>query len=725
MKLWPGQPFPLGATYDGTGTNFSLFSEIATGVDLCLFDDDGVEECIPLTEVTALCWHGYLPNVSPGQRYGFRVHGPYEPSAGHRCNPNKLLLDPYAKAVEGEVHWDPAVFGYPLGGDDLTMDERDSAPFVPKAVVTNPFFDWGVDRPPRTPWHETVVYETHVKGFTKLHPDVDEDLRGTYAGLAHPAAIEHLKSLGVTAVELMPVHQFIQDHYLQEKGLRNYWGYNSIGFLAPHNDYAARGERGEQVGEFKNMVRALHEAGIEVILDVVYNHTAEGNHLGPTLSLKGIDNAAYYRLVTDDPRYYMDYTGTGNSLNMRHPHTLQLVMDSLRYWVTEMHVDGFRFDLASTLARGLHEVDRLSAFFDLIQQDPVVSQVKLIAEPWDIGEGGYQVGNFPPLWSEWNGKYRDVVRDFWRGESATLPEFASRITGSSDLYQSDGRHPSASVNFVTAHDGFTLADLVSYNDKHNEANGEDNNDGESHNRSWNHGVEGPTDDPEIRSLRRRQQRNFLATLFLSQGVPMLLGGDEMGRTQGGNNNGYAQDNEISWIDWSLREENADLVALTANLAEFRRNHPVFRRRRWFQGRPIHGETVTDIGWFSPDGSDMSDEDWDSGFAKSIGVFLNGDAIPDPDPRGEKITDDSFLVLFNAYHEELPFTIPNRDWGDHWVVVLDTADLPLRQDSAGGTGGTGGPTTLTWEPGLGEGEPVKKGEQIQVGPRSLVVLRRVD
>jgi glycogen operon protein len=545
MRLWPGQPFPLGASYDGAGTNFSLFSEIATGVDLCLFDDDGVEECVPLTEVTALCWHGYLPNVGPGQRYGFRVHGPYDPAAGHRCNPAKLLLDPYAKAVEGEVNWDPAVFGYPLGSDDLAADERDSGPFVPKAVVTNPFFDWGVDRPPCTPWHETVVYETHVKGFTKLHPDVDEELRGTYAGLAHPAAIDHLKSLGVTAVELMPVHQFIQDHYLIEKKLRNYWGYNSIAFLAPHNDYAASGQRGEQVGEFKAMVRALHEAGIEVILDVVYNHTAEGNHLGPTLSLKGIDNAAYYRLVDDDPRYYMDYTGTGNSLNMRIPHTLQLVMDSLRYWVTEMHVDGFRFDLASTLARGLHEVDRLSAFFDIIQQDPVISQVKLIAEPWDVGEGGYQVGNFPPLWSEWNGKYRDTVRDFWRGENATLPEFASRITGSSDLYQSDGRHPSASINFVTAHDGFTLADLVSYNDKHNDANGEDNNDGESHNRSWNCGAEGPTDDPEIRALRRRQQRNFLSTLFLSQGVPMILGGDEMGRTQGGNNNAYCQDNEIS------------------------------------------------------------------------------------------------------------------------------------------------------------------------------------
>jgi isoamylase len=724
MRLWPGQPFPLGASYDGAGTNFSLFSEIATGVDLCLYDDDGEEERIPLTEVTALCWHGYLPNVGPGQRYGFRVHGPYEPQAGHRCNPTKLLLDPYAKAVEGGVNWDQAVFGYPLGGDDLAADEGDSAALVPKSVVVNPFFDWGVDRPPSIPQHETVIYETHVKGFTKLHPDIDEELRGTYAGLAHPAAIEHLKSLGVTAVELMPVHQFIQDHYLIEKGLRNYWGYNSIAFLAPHNEYAASGQRGEQVGEFKAMVRALHEAGIEVILDVVYNHTAEGNHLGPTLSMKGIDNAAYYRL-TDDPRYYMDYTGTGNTLNMRHPHTLQLVMDSLRYWVSEMHVDGFRFDLASTLARGLHEVDRLSAFFDLIQQDPVVSPVKLIAEPWDVGEGGYQVGNFPPLWSEWNGKYRDTVRDFWRGENAALPEFASRITGSSDLYEADGRHPSASINFVTAHDGFTLADLVSYNDKHNEANGENNNDGESHNRSWNCGAEGPTDDPEVRALRRRQQRNFLATMFLSQGVPMILGGDEMGRTQRGNNNAYCQDNEISWLDWSLKDENADLVALTTRLAEFRRDHPVFHRRRWFQGRKIHGSDVADIGWFAPDGSDMTEEDWDSGFAKSVGVFLNGDAIPDPDPRGEKITDDSFLVLFNAHYETLPFTVPDRDWGDHWVVVLDTDDLAVRPEAAAAAPGTGSGTTVAWDPGLGEGEPVKKGEQIEVGARSLVVLRRVD
>ncbi len=530
MKVWPGQPYPLGATYDGAGTNFSLFSEVAEQVDLCLFDDDGTETRVPLTEVTALCWHGYLHGVGPGQRYGFRVHGPYDPVAGHRCNSAKLLLDPYAKAVDGEVEWDPAVFGYWLGKEDLTIDTRDSAPFVPKSVVTNPFFKWGNDHSPRIPFHESVIYELHVNGFTYQHPDIDEELRGTYAGLAHPAAIEHLTRLGVTAVELMPVHQFIHDHRLAERGLRNYWGYNSIGFLAPHNGYAATRIRGEQVSEFKSMVRALHEAGIEVILDVVYNHTAEGNHLGPTLSFKGIDNAAYYRL-TEDARFYMDYTGTGNSLNMRHPHSLQLVMDSLRYWVTEMHVDGFRFDLASALARELHEVDRLSAFFDLIQQDPVVSQVKLIAEPWDVGEGGYQVGNFPALWSEWNGKYRDTVRDFWRGEHATLGEFAGRFTGSSDLYQGDGRRPSASINFITAHDGFTLRDLVSYNEKHNQANGEGNRDGESHNRSWNCGVEGETDDPAVNALRRRQQRNFLATLLLSQGVPMILAGDEMGRTQ--------------------------------------------------------------------------------------------------------------------------------------------------------------------------------------------------
>ena len=728
MKLWPGQPFPLGATYDGTGTNFSLFSEVADRVELCLFDEDGHETRLPLTEVTALCWHGYVPNVGPGQRYGFRVHGPYEAAAGRRCNPKKLLLDPYAKAVDGQIDWHPAVFGYPLGGDDLKLDKRDSAPYVFKSVVTNPFFDWGNDRPPCTPWHETLVYELHVKGFTKLHPDVDPEVRGTYAGLAHPAAIEHLTRLGVTAVELMPVHQFVQDHYLAEKGLRNYWGYNSIAYLAPHNQYSSRGAGGDQVPEFKSMVKALHEAGIEVILDVVYNHTAEGNHMGPTLSFKGIDNAAYYRLVGDHPRYYMDYTGTGNSLNVRHPHVLQLIMDSLRYWVLEMHVDGFRFDLASTLARQFHEVDRLSAFFDLIQQDPVVSQVKLIAEPWDVGEGGYQVGNFPPLWSEWNGKYRDTVRDFWRGEHATLPEFASRLTGSSDLYESDGRHPFASINFVTAHDGFTLRDLVSYNEKHNHANGEGNHDGENHNRSWNHGAEGETDDPEVRALRRRQQRNFLATIFPSQGVPMLLGGDEMGRTQGGNNNAYCQDNEVSWIDWSLREEYADLLNLAARLSEFRRAHPVFRRRRWFQGRPIRGTGVSDIGWFSPDGTEMSDEDWDAGFAKSVGVFYNGQAITTPDPRGERIVDDSFLLLLNASHDPITFTIPAKDWGEHWVTVLDTDELPMlaRDEATAATGSTtSSPPPIAWEPGWGEGEPVKSGDEVDVGARSLVVLRRVD
>ncbi|MGH8991477.1 MAG: glycogen debranching protein GlgX [Acidimicrobiia bacterium] len=728
MKVWPGQPYPLGATYDGAGTNFSLFSEVAQQVDLCLFDDDGTETSVPLTEVTAQCRHGYLPGVGPGQRYGFRVHGPYEPAAGHRCNPAKLLLDPYAKAVEGEVDWNPAVFGYPLGKDDLAIDTRDSAPYVPKSVVTNPFFDWANDRPPGIPFHESVIYELHVKGFTHGHPDIDKELRGTYAGLAHPAAIEHLTRLGITAVELMPVHQFIHDHRLVEKGLRNYWGYNSIAFFAPHNDYAATGHRrGEQVSEFKTMVRALHEAGIEVILDVVYNHTAEGNHLGPTLSFKGNDNAAYYRL-TDDPRYYMDYTGTGNSLNMRHPHSLQLVMDSLRYWVLEMHVDGFRFDLASALARELHEVDRLSAFFDLIQQDPVVSQVKLIAEPWDVGEGGYQVGNFPPLWSEWNGKYRDTVRDFWRGEPATLPEFASRLTGSSDLYQGDGRRPSASVNFVTAHDGFTLGDLVSYNDKHNEANGEGNRDGESHNRSWNCGAEGDTDDPEVKSLRRRQQRNFLATLFLSQGVPMILAGDEMGRTQSGNNNAYCQDNEISWVDWSCREEYEDLLALASRLSAFRREHPVLHRRRWFFGRPLRGSGVSDMAWFSPDGTEMSDEDWNSGFAKSLAVFLNGDAIPDPDPRGDRITDDSFLLLFNAHHEHLHFTVPNGKFGERWVVVLDTDNLPAASsetENLVGAGSGHGSTPMAWHPDWGEGEPVKAGEEVEVGARSVLLLRRVD
>ncbi|HEY0511201.1 MAG TPA: glycogen debranching protein GlgX [Thermoanaerobaculia bacterium] len=675
MKIHPGHPYPLGAAYDGSGTNFSVFSEMAERVELCLFDEAGHETRIELPEVTAFCWHGYLPNVVPGQRFGYRVRGPWNPEAGQRCNPAKLLLDPYAKAVEGEVKWNQAVFPYHFDDPDHSKNDLDSAPFMPKSVVTNPFFDWGNDRPPRIPMHDSVIYEVHVKGFTQRHPEIPEELRGTYAGLAHPAAIAHLKRLGIKVVELLPVHQFVQDNLLLERGLRNYWGYNSIAYLAPHNAYAAAGgSTGQQVQEFKQMVKILHQEGIEVILDVVYNHTAEGNHLGPVLSFKGLDNTAYYRVMPDEPRYYMDYTGTGNSLNMRHPHVLQLIMDSLRYWVLDMHVDGFRFDLASTLARELHDVDRLSAFFDVIQQDPVISQVKLIAEPWDVGEGGYQVGNFPPLWSEWNGKYRDGVRDYWRGEDQALGDFANRFTGSSDLYENTGRKPSASVNFITAHDGFTLRDLVSYNDKHNEANGEDNRDGENHNRSWNCGAEGPTDDPAIVGLRARQQRNFLATLFLSQGIPMLLGGDEMGRTQQGNNNAYCQDNEISWFDWETLDDG--LLEFAARLIALRREHPVFHRRRWFQGKAIHGAGVRDLGWFRADGELMSDEDWRTGFVKSLGVFLNGDAMESLDERGEPMTDDSFYVLFNAHYEPLSFRLPARsEWGERWRQVLDT-DAPF-------------------------------------------------
>jgi len=693
LEVWPGRPAPLGAVYDGAGTNFSLFSEVAERVELCLFDEAGAERRIPVEEVDAFCWHLYLPNVGPGQRYGWRVHGPWAPERGLRCNPAKLLLDPYARAVEGQVDWDPACFPY-VFGDENARQDADSAPHVPKCVVHNPYFDWDRDRPPATPLHETLVYEVHVKGFTARHPGIPEALRGTYAGLGHPASLDYLTSLGVTAVELLPVHQFVHDAHLVERGLRNYWGYNSIGFFAPHNEYAAAGQRGEQVQEFKAIVRALHEAGLEVILDVVYNHTAEGNHLGPMLSFKGIDNPAYYRLVPDDPRYYYDTTGTGNSLNVRHPHSLQLIMDSLRYWVTEMHVDGFRFDLAATLARQFYEVDRLSAFFDLVQQDPVVSQVKLIAEPWDVGEGGYQVGNFPPTWSEWNGRYRDTVRDFWRGEPSTLAELASRLTGSSDLYQADTRRPVASVNFVTAHDGFTLADLVSYDEKHNEANGEGNADGESHNRSWNCGVEGPTEDPGVLALRRRQQRNFLATLFLSQGVPMLLGGDELGRTQRGNNNAYCQDGEISWYEWEQVDE--DLLAFTRRLIAFRREHPVFRRRRWFQGRAIRG--TPDIAWFRPDGEAMSDEDWEAGFARSVALFLNGEAIPTPDARGRRVVDDSFLVLLHADGEPIEWTLPPA-WEGAWELVLDT------------TGEAKAP------------DPPAKVERLAVPGRSVLVLRQ--
>ncbi len=704
MQIWPGRPYPLGATFDGVGTNFSIFSESAERVELCLFDDEGNETRVDLPEITALCWHGYLPQATPGQRYGYRVHGPWAPNDGYWCNPSKLLFDPYAKALDGLWDWNEAMFPYHFTDPESSKNDLDSAPYCPKGVVVNPYFDWAHDRRPNTPWHKTVVYETHVKGFTKRHPEIPEELRGTYSGMAHPVAVKYLQQLGITAVELLPVHQFVQDSTLHERGLRNYWGYNSIGYLAPHNEYA-RGQRGEQVHEFKHLVKTMHEAGIEVILDVVYNHTAEGNHLGPTLSFKGIDNPAYYRLMADNRRYCMDYTGTGNTLNMRHPHVLQLIMDSLRYWVLEMHVDGFRFDLASALARELHDVDRLSAFFDIIQQDPVISQVKLIAEPWDVGEGGYQVGNFPPLWSEWNGKYRDSVRDFWRGTDQTLAELAYRFTGSSDLYQGTARRPHASINFITAHDGFTLRDLVSYSEKHNEANGEDNRDGENHNRSWNGGVEGPSDDPQAMALRHRQTRNFLTTLMLSQGVPMLLGGDEIGRTQGGNNNAYCQDNEISWYDWENADQ--DLLQFTRRLIRMRRRHPVFCRRRWFQGRMIRGTNVSDIGWFTPGGLEMSEDDWQAGFAKSLGVFLNGRAIPTPNERGEKILDDTFYVLFNASHEAIEFTLPEPKWGQKWVELLETDEQGDEMDEEHA------------------GREFRPGDATLVHPWTLVLLRRID
>jgi glycogen operon protein len=672
MTIWPGRPYPLGATYDGSGTNFALFSGVAERVELCLFDEAGNETRVDLPEVDAFVWHGYVPALQPGQRYAYRVHGPYDPEQGHRCDPSKLLLDPYAKAIDGQIDNDPSLYSYQFG----TEGERntdDSSGHTMTSVVVNPYFDWGHDRPPQHEYHESVIYEAHVRGLTRLHPAVPEEQRGTYAALGHPAVIEHLTALGVTAVELMPVHQFVNDPSLQDRGLSNYWGYNTIGFFAPHNGYAAYGSTGQQVQEFKAMVKALHAADIEVILDVVYNHTAEGNHLGPTLSFRGIDNASYYRLVDEDKAHYFDTTGTGNSLLMRSPHVLQLIMDSLRYWVQDMHVDGFRFDLAATLARQFHEVDRLSAFFDIVQQDPIISQVKLIAEPWDLGDGGYQVGGFPPLWSEWNGQYRDTVRDFWRGEPATLAEFASRLSGSSDLYEHTGRRPIASVNFVTAHDGFTLADLTAYNEKHNEANGEDNRDGESHNRSWNCGTEGPTDDPEINDLRGRQRRNFLTTLLLSQGVPMILHGDEMGRTQQGNNNVYCQDDELSWVDWDLDDANTELLEFARRVVHLRRDHPVFRRRRFFAGAPDRGgeSDLRDIAWFTPAGQHMSDSQWNEEFARAVMVFLNGDSIVEPDLRGEEIVDDSFLVLFNAQPEPTTFTLPGADYGRTWTVVLDT------------------------------------------------------
>jgi glycogen operon protein len=672
VQTWPGSPYPLGATFDGSGTNFAVFSEAAERVELCLFDDAGNETRVQLHEVDAYVWHAYLPTVQPGQRYGYRMYGEYDPERGLRMNPNKLLLDPYAKATTGEIDWDQSLFSYNFGDPDSRNDD-DSAQHMTKGVVINPFFDWAGDRLPRIPYNEVVIYEGHVKGLTMRHPELPEELRGTYAGLAHPAIVEHLQKLGVTTLELMPVHQFVQDSTLLDKGLRNYWGYNTLGFFAPHSAYSSTGSQGQQVQEFKSMVRAMHAVGIEVILDVVYNHTAEGNHLGPTLSFRGIDNQAYYRLVDDDQKFYMDYTGTGNTLNVRHPHSLQLIMDSLRYWVTEMHVDGFRFDLASALAREFYDVDRLSTFFELVQQDPVVSQVKLIAEPWDVGPGGYQVGNFPPQWSEWNGKYRDTVRDFWRGEPSTLGEFVSRISGSADLYEHDGRRPVASINFVTAHDGFTIRDLVSYNEKHNEANGENNNDGESHNRSWNSGVEGPTDDEAVNTIRAKQQRNFIATLLLSQGVPMILHGDELGRTQQGNNNTYAQDSELSWIDW----EHADqpLIEFTAAVARLRKEHPTFHRTRFFNGRPVRraeGEPLPDVVWLSPEGDAMTEDDWESGFGRSIGMFLNGQGIRGRNARGERIVDRNFLLYFNAHDDVVEFVLPADEYGADWEVVVDTA-----------------------------------------------------
>ena len=680
MRIWPGRPYPLGATWDGEGVNFALFSENATSVELCLFDHPAhAEEThrIKVEECTDYVWHVYLPEVRPGQHYGYRVHGPYDPEAGHRFNAAKLLLDPYAKAIAGTMDWSEALYGYQIGDpqEDLSRNDQDSAGRIPKCVVIDQAFTWGGDQLLRTPWDRTVIYELHVKGFTARHPDVPRNLRGTYAGLATPAVIEHLHNLGVTAVELLPVHHFIRDKHLADLNLTNYWGYNSIGFFAPDSQYATTADRAHHVWEFKTMVKAFHSAGIEVILDVVYNHTGEGSHLGPTLSFRGIDNASYYRLMPEQPRYYLDYTGCGNTLNVRHPRVLQLIMDSLRYWVLEMHVDGFRFDLASTLARELHDVDRLSAFFDIIHQDPVLSQVKLIAEPWDLGEGGYQVGNFPAGWAEWNGRYRDTIRRYWKGDGGQVAELAYRLSGSNDLYEGGGRRPHASINFVTAHDGFTLHDLVSYNHKHNEANGEGNRDGTDDNLSWNCGVEGPTTKPSIVELRERQQRNMLATLLLSQGVPMLCGGDEMGRTQHGNNNAYCQDNEISWVEWKLSKHQLALIAFTKSLIQLRQQHPVFRRRRFFQGRRIRGAEVKDISWLRPDGKEMTDEDWALGYVRCLGVRLAGHAIEEKDPKGRPVHDETFLLLLNAHHEPRPFTLPAHKPGVRWQPVLDTASSP--------------------------------------------------
>jgi len=670
--VWPGRPYPLGASWDGEGVNFALFSEHAEKVELCLFDALGRREIhrLPIREQTDQVWHCYLPEARPGLLYGYRVHGPYDPENGLRFNPHKLLLDPYAKQVLSDLKWSDSHFGYRIGhkNEDLSFDRRDSGPGMLKGVVIDPAFTWGADQPPRIPWHQSIIYETHVRGFTMRHPDVPPALRGTYGGLATAPVMDYLTKLGITAVEIMPAHCFIDDRQLIEKGLRNYWGYNSIGFFAPEPRYSSGGT----VNEFKTMVKTLHSAGIEVILDVVYNHTAEGNHLGPTFCFRGIDNQVYYRLLQDNARYYMDYTGTGNTLNMRHPRVLQLIMDSLRYWVQEMHVDGFRFDLAATLARELHEVDRLGAFLDIIHQDPVLSQVKLIAEPWDLGEGGYQVGKFPVGWAEWNDRYRDAVRSYWKGDGGLIGELAYRITGSSDLYARSGRRPYASINFVTAHDGFTLQDLVSYNQKHNEANGEDNRDGTDNNRSWNCGMEGPTDDPIVNALRAQQKRNFLATLFLSQGVPMMLGGDEIGHTQSGNNNAYCQDNEISWINWELSSADREWLDFTRRLIALRKNHPVFRRRNFFQGRSIRGAGIKDILWLSPDGREMTDEEWKQDYARSLGVFLAGQGLEEQDERGQPLLDDNFLLLMNAHHEQISFFLPAPPSGASWIPLVDTS-----------------------------------------------------
>ncbi|HZH64032.1 MAG TPA: glycogen debranching protein GlgX [Flavisolibacter sp.] len=702
MTQFPGYPFPLGANWDGQGINFALYSENATAVELCLFAEADQEKesiRIRINERSNHIWHVYLPGLLPGQLYGYRVYGPYDPQNGHRFNPNKLLIDPYAKAISGIIKWNDALFGYEVGHpeEDLSFSSEDSAPYTPKCVVIDPRFDWEGDKLPRIPYHRTIIYEAHVRGFTKTHPGIPEDLRGTYAGIGHPVTIQYLKELGITAIELMPVHHFLQDKFLVDKGLSNYWGYNTIGFFAPDIRYSSQKDHGAQVNEFKQMVKELHKAGIEVILDVVYNHTAEGNQMGATLSFRGVDNVGSYRL-TDDKRYYMDYTGTGNTLNAKMPNVMRMIMDSLRYWILEMHVDGFRFDLAAALARELHSVDRLGAFFQIMHQDPIISQVKLIAEPWDIGEGGYQVGNFPPGWAEWNGQYRDCIRDYWRGAESMLGEFAQRFTGSPDLYEQDYRSPTASINFITAHDGFTLNDLVSYNEKHNEANGEGNNDGESHNRSWNCGVEGDTEDPEIIALRHKLRRNFLTTLFFSQGVPMLVSGDEMGRTQKGNNNAYCQDNELSWLDW----ENADteLLTFTKKLIHFSKRHPVFARRRWFKGQPIKGIGLEDIAWFQPDGSEMSEEAWQQDFAKSLGIYLNGRGIHSVGPKGEQIVDDNFYLVFNAHHEALLFKLPPKKFGSRWIKVLDT-NLNYLEET---------------------GEKHKAGEEVNVEARSVVVMK---